>query len=254
MKTFDDLGIPFPLFQGPTDEASEYVGIGRCSLCASADRHCFALWIGGRLIISCPICNTEIGLDTADRANGKCRSCSSIVVFPSIPVVEFPSGNGTVEKIQICYSCLRGGKGAITQDTEFGMVTWEFAMQGITHGVPGLRTAEFEKVPIAPEDDWYGIRVPREHLFELIRTPGYITWQGTRWLFCCKLPMTYIGAWQSLKTLPIAGAIFNQLLDSLLKNEKDKDMAIECLSNGTGCIYTFRCRTCNKLRANWDID
>ena len=97
--------------------------------------------------------------------------------------------------IYVCYACLRAGKGAMTKDTEFGMVSWEQASQGITHGIPGLKTNDFELVLIDPDEEWYGVRMPEEHLFELLRTPAFHTWQGERWLFCCKQPMTYAGGW-----------------------------------------------------------
>src|SRR5579885_3919248 len=93
-----------------------------------------------------------------------CRACGS--------AVPFPASLEKVKDIRICYDCLRAGRGAITKSTEFGMVSWEQAFRGVTHGLPGLETTEFERVLIDPEDDWYGVRVPHEHLFELLRTPG----------------------------------------------------------------------------------
>ena len=34
---------------------------------------------------------------------------------------------------------------------------------------------------------------------ELLHTPSFITWQGGRWLFCCREPMIYLGAWSPEK-------------------------------------------------------
>ncbi len=81
----------------------------------------------------------------------------------------------------------------MTKSTEFGMVSCDQAFQGVTHGVPGLRTDQFEVVLMDPEEDWYGVRVPSEHLWELLRTPGFHSWQDECWLFCCHRPMTYLG-------------------------------------------------------------
>jgi len=39
--TFDDLGIPFPLFAAPAEEAIGYLGRSTCSLCDKHDAHCF---------------------------------------------------------------------------------------------------------------------------------------------------------------------------------------------------------------------
>jgi hypothetical protein len=52
----------------------------------------------------------------------------------------------------------------MTKDTEFGMVSWDQAFRGVTHGVPGLWTDQFEVVPIDPDRDWNGVRIPSEHL------------------------------------------------------------------------------------------
>ncbi len=53
MATFADLGIPFPLFEAPTTEASDYAGVATCRLCGGKGCHCFEV---GHLILSCPTC------------------------------------------------------------------------------------------------------------------------------------------------------------------------------------------------------
>src|SRR2546423_840815 len=98
-KTFAQLGIPFPLFDAPITDAADYMGIGSCSLCAKPKQHCFELGIGAALMMNCPECGTENGLDAADRANAPCRKCGSSLKFPHI--------NG---EIFACYSCLRAGE------------------------------------------------------------------------------------------------------------------------------------------------
>ena len=130
------------------------------------------------------------GLSAGDRAATPCRSCGS--------TVPFPDKLKNRKQLLVCYDCLRGGKAAMTKSTEFGMVSWEGAVQGFTHGVPGLRTDLFEVVPMDPDQDWYAVRVPSEHLWELLRTPGFHSWQEGRWLFCCQQPVTYIGGWLSV--------------------------------------------------------
>ncbi len=190
MMTFAELGIPFPLFEAPTSEASHYVGLSTCSICGVKEQHTFHLRVGCAVILRCS-CGAENGLNTSDRKDIPCRGCGD-----AIPVWWILGD----DPIDICYPCLRAGKGAITKDTEFGMVSWEQAFQGITHGAPGLRTDQFELVEIDPEEDWYGVRVPNQHLFELLRTPTFSSWQGERWLFCCKRPMTYVGDWQHVNS------------------------------------------------------
>jgi hypothetical protein len=105
MATFADLGIPFPLFEAPTDEASDYAGVSTCRLCGGKDRHCFGLGIGHALILPCPSCGLENGLDADDRADTPCRSCGSLIPFPE--------GLKAKKQLLVCSECLRAGKAAM---------------------------------------------------------------------------------------------------------------------------------------------
>lgn len=235
--TFDDLGIPFPLFKAPTDEATEYSGIATCSIC-HADAHCFELSIGCALIIQCPNCGIPNGLDADDRKNIECRECQSKVPFPE----------SAPEEILTCYRCLRAGKAAITSDTELGMVSWEEAFEGVTHGDPRLSHPDFEMIQ---HGEWIGARIPKEILNELIRTPTYSTWQGEYWQFCCKLPMVYLGRWTSkdfVQHSPDDNAkIF---FESVILDPVDGLWEGE-----VGCdFYTFQCSRCRSYRSHWDMD
>lgn len=58
------------------------------------------------------------------------------------PVPAVPDG-----QVAACYVCLRDSRAALTKDTVLGMVSWEQALEGVTHGVPGLSRSEFEMVP-----------------------------------------------------------------------------------------------------------
>jgi hypothetical protein len=142
-KTFAELGIPFPLFEGPIEMASDYGGIQDCSLCRSKHQHCFRLGIGGAIILDCPNCRTINGLDAHDRRDGACRQCQTLLPFPAIDD----------EEIAACYTCVRSGRAALTKDTELGMISWEQAFEGVTHGVPGLSRTDFEMVPNS--DGWW---------------------------------------------------------------------------------------------------
>lgn len=246
MASFSDLGIPFPLFEAPTDEASDHVGIATCRLCGRGERHCFELGIGDALILTCPSCGTGTGLDADDRADAPCRSCGSTVTFPEPLKAK--------KQLLACYECLRAGKAAMTKDTEFGMVSWAQAFEGVTNGVPGLRTGQFEVVPIDPDEDWSGVRIPVEHLWELLRTPGFHSWQGERWLFCCREPMTYLGGWRNaVKSLrpddPIA--FYKSLFDP---DDEARGWGFERFESGSPSLYVYRCRNCGRCRATWDCD
>jgi uncharacterized protein CbrC (UPF0167 family) len=247
MSTFAELGIPFPLYEGPVADAGQYVGRRTCHFCGNADRHCFRLGIGDYLMAACPACGAQNGLSADERAAVKCRKCAVEIALP------IPSG---CEEIRVCYECLRDGKVALAKDTEFGMVTWEQALEGRTRGVPGLQTDQFETVPINAEEDWYAARVPEAHLWELLRTPTFNTWQGEQWLFCCKQPMTYVGNWNDLAKPGQSRDELRELFDSLSLDDEIKDLAwegIECGSSSV-CIYVFRCRACGRRQASWDMD
>lgn len=243
MSTFADLGIPFPLFEAPATEASDYAGIATCRLCGGRDQHCFEV---DHLILPCLACGVEVGLVPADRADAPCRSCRS--------PVPFPESLKTKKQILVCYDCLRAGRGAMTKSTEFGTVTWQQAFEGVTLGAPGLQADQFEIVPIDLDEDWYGVRVPSEHLWELLRTPSFSNWQEERWLFCCRQPMAYVGSWrQALEAHQPDDprAFFEPLLDP---DDEAKEWVWERLETGQVSLYVYRCRNCGGFRATWDQD
>jgi uncharacterized protein CbrC (UPF0167 family) len=239
MPTFSDLGIPFPLFEGPTEDASEYCGLGQCSLCGTEDARCFELGIGADLIVSCAGCRTENPLDADDREDTECRQCGITIHFPQIDE----------DSLKCCYRCLRNGRAVLSKDSVLGMIGWEQAQSGVTHGIPGLKRTDFEMVPLA--DGWVGARVAQEHLLELIRMPTYSSIQGDRWQFCCQCPMVYVGSGRELfSTLAPNGdgrALFEQIVQQCVDRLwEDK------LHDLTG-VYVFRCGSCGRLTAHWDI-
>jgi uncharacterized protein CbrC (UPF0167 family) len=242
--TFSELGIPFPLFEAPVEEASEYAGPSTCSVCRAKGVHCFHLGVGGDLIAACPGCATERALDADDRADGRCGACGGSVPFPLIE---------EAEKIRACYACLRAGRAALTKDTELGMVTWELARQGRTHGVPGLQRADFRLVPSGEGSDWMQALVPAETLLELVRTPAWHSWQGEVWRFCCRHPMIYLGTWDAgdfAQRSPSAdgGEYFRATV------EEPEDWAWRHIdSPDIGGPYMFRCDTCGRISGYWDL-
>jgi uncharacterized protein CbrC (UPF0167 family) len=239
-KTFTELGIPFPLFEGPSDQAGEYCGVGTCSLCESTGQHCFGMGIGCAVMVKCPSCGIANALDAADREDGSCRQCGVAMSFPAIDD----------EEVKACYSCLRSGKAAITKDTELGMVSWEQAFEGVTHGVPGLNRPDFEMVPKG--DDWVGARLPQEIMLELLRTPTYNSIQGERWQFCCRRPMVFIGELsreEFVRRAPDGNGqrYFEQIVQDTVSSLWEDE-----LHDITG-VYAFQCPSCGRLTAHWDI-
>jgi uncharacterized protein CbrC (UPF0167 family) len=238
--TFQELGIPFPLFEGPSDQANEYCGLGDCSVCGKKGEHCFRLGIGCAVIVDCQKCGAANGLDADDRESGSCRECSSTVSFPELGE----------DEIKVCHTCLRAGKAALTKDTELGMISWEQAFEGVTHGVPGLKRADFEMVQ--REDDWVGAKLPKEVMFELLRTPTYSTIQGERWQFCCSKPMIFLGEWSREEFSCRAPNGDGRSWFEKIVQHPVPDLWEDRLHDITG-VYVFRCPSCGRFTAHWDI-
>lgn len=230
MTTFADLGIPFPLFEAPVDEASEYAGPGHCFACGSEQPHCFDLGIGAAVILPCPDCGKTNGLDADDGEDGSCRSCRAIVPFPEV------AGNTLV----ICYACLRAGQAALTKDTTAGMLSWEEALDA---AAPSDSAAESQQ---------HGADDHPEALPELLRTPGYVSIQGERWELCCERPMIYLGQWTQAEFDAAAPDGDGQALFDDIVQEPEDDLWEDDLHDSAG-IYVFRCGACGRKTANWDV-
>lgn len=174
-----------------------------------------------------------------------CRSCRHEIAFPEQLKAK--------KNIYVCYACLRAGKAALTKSTEFGLVSWKQAAQGVTNGVPGLKTNDFELVPIDPDEEWYGVRMPEEHLFELLRTPTFHTWQGECWLFCCKQPMVYVGSWSSVSESQLVPSDPRVFVESIVHPDEEESIW-DGISTDRMCLNILQCKACNRFRATCDSD
>ncbi|HEX7377447.1 MAG TPA: CbrC family protein [Pirellulales bacterium] len=239
--TFSQLEIPFPLFEADTNDASGYVGVRRCSLCG-AENHCFDLGIGCAVMVQCPNCDSENGLDADDREETPCRQCDMPIPFPSFLQHD--------DEIVACHKCLRSGKAAITQDTSYGMISWEQAYAGLTHGVPSRNQCDFELVE--DEDGWLQAKLPQEILFDLLRTPTYSSLQGERWQFCCRCPMIFIGRWSRDRFTAESASGQGEVLFNEIVQDVVPGLWEDRLHDLTG-IYVFRCPECGRRTAHWDI-
>lgn len=239
-NTFADLGIPFPLFEGRSDQTNEYCGIDTCSLCGTTGQHCFRLGIGGDVVLDCPRCGAVNGLDADGCEDVSCRQCRGTVRFPEIDD----------DEVRACYACLRTGKAALTKDTEFGMISWEQAVEGVTHGVPHLHRPDFEMV--RKQGGWVGVRMTQEMMFELLRTPTYCTIQGEQWMFCCGRPMISLGEWSREEFSSRAPDRDGRTYFSTIVKDDVPGLWEDELHDVTG-VYVFRCPSCERMVANWDI-
>lgn len=246
MTTFAELGMPFPLHDAPMSASndSNFVGDGSCSNCGVTGTPSFKLRIGSALIVPCPACAAENGLEVSDKSAVNCRQCD-VPISPPEPILREADP-------KICYACLRAGKAALTKDTEYGMVSWEQGFSGVTHGLPGLKTEQFEIVPMSEDGKWLGVRLPREAIWELLRTPTYNTWQGETWLFCCKSPMTFKGEWtQDQFRQHDSYGDGEELLISAVSDLPEQGW--EAVGHGI-CVYMFECQQCRRFRGHWDCD
>ena len=239
MTTFPDLGVSFPLFEGPIEDAVEFAGPGTCSLCPRESSVRFELGIGSDVLVACPGCELLAALDADDADDGTCRRCGHPVPYPT-----------TGETTHCCFECLRAGRAAITKDSELGMFTWEEALSGVSHGIPGLSLPDFEMV--THDGGWTGARVAIPLIVELLRTPTYSTIQGERWLFCCKEPMVFLGRWSRQQFSQQAPDGDGKALLEVMLGRSVPGLWEDTLHDITG-IYPFRCGTCSRKRAHWDI-
>lgn len=173
---------PFRLFKPPLATAVGYCGAGQCDLCGETAGDLLELGIGADVVYSCP-CGTQFAVPAENHGApvAPCLDCGT-----AASLLELPEDPAT------CVACLQRGRAALTQDTEYGMVRWEDAVRGRTHGQPALREVVpgFALLPAA-EGGWIPVQAPPEVLLELVRTPTYESRQGEQWLFCCAQAMTF---------------------------------------------------------------
>ena len=231
---------PFRLFDAPLSDCYEYLGGGRCDLCGKQAAHVFTLGVGSDTFQACPHCNEPAHIDSRPPVALRCHRCGT-----GIPARLLP------EEPVCCAECLRLGLAAVTKDTELGMVRWEDARDGWTHGLPVSRLAGWElSEPNA--DGWSRVRVPSDLLLEHVRTPAYGTIQGDHWLFCCKAPMIFVGTWSRERFSSEAMDGNGSALLDLYLGRHIPGLWEDELHDQTG-IYVFRCNACGKRRAHWDI-
>lgn len=178
-------------------------------------------------------------------AEGECTHCSSVA---------------SLRFHNLCYSCFRNGFSDAAIDTELGMVTRELAEAGMTHGLPLTNPSAFAHYgttahPIDknfPDETWFHIHVSAKWLHELLRTPGYHTWQGEKWLFCCQRPMVFRG---SLPADMLEKSEFE--IDELeMRRFLEHPRGLETVSarRSSHTYYVFSCSECGRLRYHDDCD
>jgi hypothetical protein len=162
-----------------------------------------------------------------------------------------------------CYECLRAGRAWIPKDTVIGAVSASSATRGQTDAV-GLRRSDLQGYgfPVVPNDvepelpDWSYVLVPSSDLLELVRTPDFLTWQGCQWLFCCRKPMVYIGAWKEPDFERHAGSSDPaEFFRSVVVSPQIGPFVWgqHAPLGGAGGPYVFRCQACGRYRGYIDM-
>jgi hypothetical protein len=238
----------FPLFAAPIAAASGYIPDGTCSLCGSSGSDRLKLGVGADVVHTCGSCKHQFAVpaDEHEGAIAKCPGCAADA--PIRPLGDQPA---------TCVPCLRNGRVAFIKDTEYGMVRWEDAIRGVTHGVPGLRGAGPGFTLTDPNSDgWVGVVIPTPVLLELTRTPTYVTWQGDQWLFCCATAMVYIGEWTRADFIARAPADPQASFLEVVKGAVPWmwDHVPERLQpNWEWSFYIFTCQSCGRFRGHYDM-
>ncbi len=262
MTTFAELGISFPLFDAPIHYAAAFVESARCNIRGNDQQYFYSqsevVWIEG-----CRWCGAENKLPQNLLEGGRLLNCQNCGLINE-PGRVARSGKTTL----MCFKCVKAENVQFPKDTEFGMVGEEHAVSGVTGGVPGLETDQFEVVVIeqnwtgtdhpTEQDVWSGARVPSELLWELLWTPRFFGWQEERWLFCCRQPMVYMGRWPDLKKRfrpKDPGALFAKIYASTGDDTPCDDWARAArdFEGGDPLMHVFRRRSCEQFRAYIDV-
>ncbi len=156
-----------------------------------------------------------------------------------------------------CYDCFRKGLAEATRDTEHGMVRPEDAAQGLTHGKPAgeekLVGLEVVTVDDGEGGAWWRVRLEREGLEDLLRTPDYRSAQGSSWLVCCRRPMMFLGALDEAVLEELGERdekTSEEVLASMLGIDEDEaEEKLDEVLRHRVSAYGFRCSTCERERA-----
>ena len=146
------------------------------------------------------------------------------------------------------------------------MVRRDDVDNGMTHGIPlsgpedlaGYELVPHPVDPNFPDEKWFSVKVDRAELRELTRTPNYHSWQGERWLFCCGRACVFLGelALADLDSLATKkGRSVSEATACVFGASSDESPELlERIKNQSISTYSFRCRSCGRLRAVWDMD
>jgi hypothetical protein len=235
--TFDELGIPFPLFAADVSTVDDYAGRGTCSLCNTADQHVFTLDYDGGLALRCPACAVDRVVRHPDDDDDEpaCDACGTSFDLPDAPIL-------------VCYRCFRDGRAVFPRHTTEGFVDLDairlghagarqgFASEQFATVEVDLRTGAARQPPATPYPEHerkvrhFAARIPIDQMTELLRTPMFVG--EAAWPFHCARPMIFLGSWDPDDELPDEVA-------PLLAPIFDEDDGL--------FVHVWRCPSCEAL-------
>jgi uncharacterized protein CbrC (UPF0167 family) len=249
-----DVGMPFALFKGTLKTVSDLLEDGECTICGQSRRYLFRLRDRDYLIDPCEKCGEHVGLRIGwpdeKPEPSTCRICGTIIFWPN----QRPR-----DVVAVCYQCLRAGRVAVAHETEVGNIDLAHALHGLTYFAPpeiasrhGLETAVLETY--ADGSQSIGVRLSKDLLSEMLRTPRHMALQREYWPFHCHGFMAYLGRWQLEdfeKQSPGRGREW--FGEHMGPDEPWEDMW-EWLPADIGWSYVFQCQTCGRHRVFVDSD
>jgi hypothetical protein len=156
-------------------------------ICRRPSQPCFHV---DAIISACKACGTDNVLYPGGPEHPVCRSCGGPIPRTSVD---------RSRKYRACYDCLRGGLALLVKNTEYGLISREETLDGLTAGFPAcLVGAGLDAVPMEQgdgEEAWVRVRLPREQMLELLRTPTYSTGY-------CQMSLTRMIQAASLPSIP----------------------------------------------------
>jgi hypothetical protein len=214
----------------------------------------FALSQNDYVVDPCGTCGAPVGLrigwpDEKPEPSG-CELCGATCNWP---------GERARDKIATCYDCLRGGRAGIGHETELGSVDLGHALRGLTHFArpeiarrEGLETTVLQTYGDGSQS--IGVRLPRDLLIEMSRTPRHMALQREYWPYHCKGFMAYLGRWQQAEFDKQSPGQGREWFGAHISPEEPWEDMWEWLEGDVGRSYVYQCQSCGRHRVFVDSD
>lgn len=249
-----DFGMPFTLFKGPAAFLSDMKNDAACSLCQARRRLVFALSQNDHILEPCGRCGASVALRLGwpdeNPEPSVCERCSFHC--------DWPTGRPR-DTLAVCYECLRGGRAGIAHETEVGDVDLGHALHGLTSGASEeiARREGLETTVLKTYDDGsqsIGMRIPRDLLLEMVRTPRHEALQREYWPYHCKGFMAFLGRWGQEDFENQSPGSGREWFGEHMSADDPWEEMWEWLVGDVGWSYVYQCQSCGRHRVYVDSD